>query len=142
VTVNDGALNIDVLKGTKGDPLLCGLVIESPPVAPGPALAGESDPAQSRELLTEQSVLASPGPGPVRLQLTVALEGIVLSWPAPEDGMVLQETDNLAEPVMWRDVGMPPQPVGEHRAGSVELRQAGSISTDTAPQKFYRLREC
>jgi hypothetical protein len=139
-TVTDGVLNLDIVKGTKGDPLLCGVVIESPPVAAGAELAESPVPAENPEAPVQGPGLSALETGAVRLAITSTQDGMMLSWPDAPPEMVLQETDSLTPPVIWKDVPLPFQLHGGRRAVHVELFRADDAPDAAAPQKFYRLR--
>jgi hypothetical protein len=126
VTVSDGVLNIDILKATKGDPLLCGVVIQTPVPAPISLAPGAPEDGEQPALALEPRLNLQPAPG-----------GLVLWWPTALGEVVLQQTDSLAEPVRWQDVPGVPAASGLLQGLGVPLDPADGKA---APQRFYRLR--
>jgi gluconolactonase len=82
-------------------------------------------------LVTSMPVLVAGTPALKKLQATVTGDQLILSWPAPSTGFVLQETGQLTQPGSWTNSPLPFTITNHQKTVGVE-------PTNTA--KFFRLR--
>jgi uncharacterized repeat protein (TIGR01451 family) len=91
--------------------------------------ASEPDPAPANNLLSvAATVVARPE---LRFVPTPNGAGLELSWPANGASVVIESTDRLAPPIVWRSLEVSPTPVGDWLAVTVPAPSG---------TRFFRLR--
>jgi hypothetical protein len=73
-----------------------------------------------------------PSPTPPTLTIASAGSGIIVSWPAPSAGFVLQQNENPADPNGWSDFNGPVADNGPTRSVTID---------SPAEHMFYRLKK-